>query len=66
MGMKNGYNRKIIIWWRFFLQEYDHPHILLQNSYSQFTSLVRETGPGMYDQLVKVAKQSYVKKYRET
>ncbi|KYN05541.1 Multidrug resistance-associated protein 4 [Cyphomyrmex costatus] len=28
------------------LQEYDHPHILLKNSYSQFTSLVKETGPG--------------------
>ena len=48
------------------LQEYDHPHILLKNSYNQFTSLVRETGPGMYDQLVKVAKQAYVDKYGET
>jgi len=49
-----------------FLQEYDHPHMLLKNSYSQFTSLVKETGPGMYDQLVKVAKKAYVDKHGET
>lgn len=46
-----------------FFQEYDHPHILLQNSYSHFTSLVKETDYAIYDQLVKLAKQSYVAKH---
>ncbi|EZA62696.1 putative multidrug resistance-associated protein, partial [Ooceraea biroi] len=45
--------------------EFDHPHMLLQNRWSQFTSLVRETGPGMYEQLVKVAKQAYADKHEE-
>ncbi|XP_076290649.1 ATP-binding cassette sub-family C member 4 isoform X2 [Lasioglossum baleicum] len=45
--------------------EYDHPHILLQNSYSQFTSLVKETDRAMYDQLVKIARQAYVAKHGE-
>ncbi|XP_072762870.1 ATP-binding cassette sub-family C member 4 [Anoplolepis gracilipes] len=57
---------KVLVMDKGRMAEYDHPHILLQNSYSQFTSLVKETGPGMYDQLVKVAKQSYVNKYGET
>lgn len=57
---------KVLVMDKGRMAEYDHPHILLQNSYSQFTSLVRETGPGMYDQLLKVAKQSYVNKYGET
>ncbi|XP_039312865.1 probable multidrug resistance-associated protein lethal(2)03659 isoform X2 [Solenopsis invicta] len=57
---------KVLVMDKGYLIEYDHPHILLKNSYSQFTSLVKETGPGMYDQLAKVAKQSYVQKYRET
>lgn len=49
-----------------FVQEYDHPYVLLQNNYSQFTSLVKETGRAMHDQLVKIAKQSYYDKYEET
>ncbi|KAL0104953.1 hypothetical protein PUN28_016533 [Cardiocondyla obscurior] len=57
---------KVLVMDKGRMSEYDHPHILLKNSYSQFTSLVRETGPGMYDQLVKVAKQAYVNKYGET
>ncbi|XP_029164699.1 probable multidrug resistance-associated protein lethal(2)03659 [Nylanderia fulva] len=56
---------KVLVMDKGRMTEYDHPHILLQNGYSQFTSLVRETGPGMYDQLVKVAKQSYLDKYGE-
>ncbi|XP_076648329.1 ATP-binding cassette sub-family C member 4 [Halictus rubicundus] len=47
------------------MAEYDHPHILLQNSYSQFTSLVKETDRAMYDQLVKIARQAYVAKHGE-
>ncbi|XP_025156981.1 multidrug resistance-associated protein 4-like isoform X2 [Harpegnathos saltator] len=44
--------------------EYDHPHILLQNSHSQFTSLAKKSN--LYEQLVKVAKQSYIDKNGET
>lgn len=57
---------KVLVMGKGRMAEYDHPHILLQNSYSQFTSLVRETGPGMCDQLIKIAKQSYLNKYGET
>ncbi|KAK2578493.1 hypothetical protein KPH14_002054 [Odynerus spinipes] len=56
---------KVLVMDKGRMAEYDHPHILLQNSYSQFTSLVKETGRVMYDQLVKVAKQSYINKYGE-
>ncbi|XP_018045577.1 PREDICTED: multidrug resistance-associated protein 4-like [Atta colombica] len=57
---------KVLVMDKGHMAEYDHPHILLKNSYNQFTSLVKETGPGMYDQLIKVAKQAYVDKYGET
>lgn len=57
---------KVLVMDKGRMAEYDHPHILLQNRYSQFTSLVKETGPGMYDQLVKIAKQAYINKYGET
>lgn len=57
---------KVLVMDKGRMAEYNHPHILLKNSYSQFTSLVKETGPGMYEQLVKVAKQSYINKYGKT
>ncbi|XP_039312863.1 multidrug resistance-associated protein 4 isoform X2 [Solenopsis invicta] len=57
---------KVLVMDKGRLAEYDHPHMLLKNSYSQFTSLVRETGPGMHDQLAKIAKESYVHKYGGT
>ncbi|XP_036143538.1 multidrug resistance-associated protein 4 [Monomorium pharaonis] len=57
---------KVLVMDKGYMAEYDHPYILLQNNYSQFTSLVRETGPGMYDQLTKIAKQAYINKYGET
>ncbi|KAL6254635.1 hypothetical protein P5V15_013942 [Pogonomyrmex californicus] len=57
---------KVLVMDKGRMVEYDHPHLLLQNSYSQFTSLVKETGPGMYDQLAKVAKQAYLNKYGGT
>ncbi|XP_011301174.1 probable multidrug resistance-associated protein lethal(2)03659 [Fopius arisanus] len=41
------------------LAEYDHPYLLLQNERGQFTSLVRETGRAMHEQLFKVAKKAY-------
>ncbi|XP_014467770.1 PREDICTED: multidrug resistance-associated protein 4-like [Dinoponera quadriceps] len=57
---------KVLVMDKGRLTEYDHPHILLQNSHSQFTSLVKETGRAMFDQLVKIARQSYFDKYGET
>lgn len=56
---------KVLVMEKGRMAEYDHPHVLLQNNYSQFTSLVKETGRVMYDQLIKVAKQSYINKYGE-
>lgn len=41
------------------VQEFDHPYILLQNPEGQFTSLVKETGRAMHEQLLKVAKRAY-------
>uniref|UniRef100_V9IK14 Multidrug resistance-associated protein 9 n=2 Tax=Apis cerana TaxID=7461 RepID=V9IK14_APICE len=56
---------KVLVMDKGRMAEFDHPYILLQNSYSQFKSLVKETDRAMYDQLVKVAKQSYIAKYGE-
>ncbi|XP_076168369.1 ATP-binding cassette sub-family C member 4 [Ptiloglossa arizonensis] len=56
---------KVLVMDKGRMAEYDHPHILLQNNYSHFTSLVKETDRSMYDQLVRVAKQSYIAKYGE-
>ncbi|KAG7207749.1 hypothetical protein KM043_009361 [Ampulex compressa] len=56
---------KVLVMDKGRMAEYDHPHILLQNNYSQFTSLVKETGRAMYDQLVKIAKQSYIAQHGE-
>ncbi|XP_012339560.1 multidrug resistance-associated protein 4 [Apis florea] len=56
---------KVLVMDKGRMAEFDHPYILLQNSYSQFKSLVKETDRSMYDQLVKVAKQSYIAKYGE-
>ncbi|XP_011635936.1 probable multidrug resistance-associated protein lethal(2)03659 isoform X3 [Pogonomyrmex barbatus] len=57
---------KVLVMDKGHMAEYDHPHLLLQNSHSQFTLLVKETGPDMYDQLTKVAKQAYLNKYKGT
>ncbi|XP_053982539.1 ATP-binding cassette subfamily C member 4-like isoform X2 [Hylaeus volcanicus] len=56
---------KVLVMDKGRMAEYDHPHILLQNSYSQFTSLVMQTDRGMYDQLLRIAKQCYIAKYGE-
>ncbi|XP_051158203.1 ATP-binding cassette sub-family C member 4-like [Leptopilina boulardi] len=48
------------------MAEFDHPHILLQNQHGQFTSLVRETGRAMFEQLSKVAELTYLTKHKET
>ncbi|XP_032678119.1 multidrug resistance-associated protein 4-like [Odontomachus brunneus] len=55
---------KVLVMDKGYVAEYDHPHVLLQNNHGKFTSLVRETNT--YDQLVKVAKQSYIEKYGKT
>lgn len=39
--------------------EFDHPHILLQNTKGHFTRMVGETGPSMVAQLKKIAKENY-------
>ncbi|XP_031835587.1 putative multidrug resistance-associated protein lethal(2)03659 isoform X2 [Nomia melanderi] len=56
---------KVLVMDKGRMAEYDHPHVLLQNSHSHFTSLVKETDRSMYDQLVKIARQSYIAKYGE-
>lgn len=56
-------SNKVLVMDKGRMAEYDHPHILLQNNYSQFKSLVKESDRAMYDQLVKVAKQSYISIY---
>lgn len=38
------------------LQEFDIPHILLQNSNGIFTDMVKKTGPGTSEALRKIAK----------
>ncbi|XP_076295432.1 ATP-binding cassette sub-family C member 4 isoform X2 [Lasioglossum baleicum] len=39
--------------------EFDHPHILLQNERGHFTSMLKETGRLMFEQLGKVAEKAY-------
>ncbi|XP_043465526.1 ATP-binding cassette sub-family C member 4-like [Leptopilina heterotoma] len=56
---------KVLVMDRGRMAEFDHPHILLQNQYGQFTSLVRETGRAMFDQLCKVAERAYLSKHED-
>ncbi|XP_043529381.1 ATP-binding cassette sub-family C member 4-like [Frieseomelitta varia] len=56
---------KVLVMDKGRMTEFDHPHILLQNSYSQFKSLVKETDRAIYDQLVKIARQSYIARHGE-
>ncbi|KAK9297340.1 hypothetical protein QLX08_008913 [Tetragonisca angustula] len=56
---------KVLVMDKGRMAEFDHPHILLQNSYSQFKSLVKETDRAIYDQLVKIARQSYIARHGE-
>lgn len=41
------------------LQEFDHPHILLQNENGYLSKMVHETGSTMIEALRNVAKQNY-------
>lgn len=54
---------KVLVMDKGRLTEFDHPYLLLQNEYSQFTSMVKETGRAMFDQLLKVAKRAYESKH---
>lgn len=45
------------------LIEFDHPHILLQNTNSKFAKMVSDTGRSTSDQLKKIAKNCYEKKF---
>ncbi|KAK1124888.1 hypothetical protein K0M31_006238 [Melipona bicolor] len=56
---------KVLVMDKGRMAEFDHPHILLQDSYSQFKSLVKETDRAIYDQLVKIARQSYIARHGE-
>ncbi|XP_076166864.1 ATP-binding cassette sub-family C member 4 [Ptiloglossa arizonensis] len=46
--------------------EFDHPYILLQNEQGHFTSMVKETGKIMFEQLKKVAEQAYNDNYKDS
>ncbi|XP_033327648.2 ATP-binding cassette sub-family C member 4 isoform X2 [Megalopta genalis] len=39
--------------------EFEHPHVLLQDAEGHFTSMLKETGKLMFDQLSKVAEKAY-------
>ncbi|XP_012274704.1 probable multidrug resistance-associated protein lethal(2)03659 [Orussus abietinus] len=57
---------KVLVMDKGRIAEFDHPYALLQDSYSNFNSMVRETGRAMYDQLVRVAKQAYLAKNKDS
>lgn len=59
---KNDFQWQLKNKWSTF-QEYDHPHVLLEDKDSAFTSMVKETGSAMHDQLARVAKKAYMDKY---
>lgn len=41
----------------FYLQEFDHPHILLQNRQGYLYNMVQQTGHSMADTLMKIAEK---------
>lgn len=41
--------------------EFDHPHLLLQNTNGVFYKMVAEAGKSLSDQLRKIARESYQK-----
>lgn len=46
--------------------EFDHPHILLENSSGYFSHMVGETGNELEKKLRKIAEDDYNKKYFTT
>ncbi|XP_058800223.1 ATP-binding cassette sub-family C member 4-like [Phymastichus coffea] len=57
---------KVLVMDKGRLVEFDHPHILLQNHHGPFSSLVKETGRAMFEQLWKVARDDYVTKHGDS
>lgn len=57
---------KVLVMEKGRMVEFDHPYILLENDFGQFTSLVKETGCAMTEQLTHIAKQAYKSKYDST
>ncbi|KAJ8674819.1 hypothetical protein QAD02_010605 [Eretmocerus hayati] len=45
--------------------ECDHPHVLLQDCSGQFSSLVKESGRVIYEQLCETAREAYLVKYND-
>ncbi|CAD6221999.1 GSCOCT00005266001.2-RA-CDS [Cotesia congregata] len=50
---------KVLVMDKGRMVEFDHPCILLKNDHGHFTSLVKQTGRAMTDQLMRIAKQAY-------
>ncbi|XP_015184437.1 PREDICTED: probable multidrug resistance-associated protein lethal(2)03659 isoform X3 [Polistes dominula] len=46
--------------------EFDHPHILLQNSKGYLSSMVQETGQVMAEALTAIARDNYTSRYTST
>lgn len=44
------------------MEEFNHPHVLLQNPNSRFAKMVADTGKYMSEQLKKVARDCYQRK----
>ncbi|XP_034942268.1 probable multidrug resistance-associated protein lethal(2)03659 isoform X2 [Chelonus insularis] len=53
---------KVLVMEKGRMVEFDHPYILLKNDFGHFTSLVKETGRAMTEQLTRIAKQAYENK----
>ncbi|XP_014299326.1 ATP-binding cassette sub-family C member 4 isoform X1 [Microplitis demolitor] len=50
---------KVLVMEKGRMVEFDHPYVLLKNDHGHFTSLVKQTGRAMTDQLIRIAKQAY-------
>lgn len=46
--------------------EFDHPHVLMQNSEGSFSTLVNQTGRAMAENLQTVAAENFKNRTRET
>lgn len=44
---------------QFRKQEFDHPHLLLQNPDGYFTKMVQQTGHSSAEQLIRIAEYAY-------
>ncbi|KAG5892174.1 hypothetical protein JTB14_026412 [Gonioctena quinquepunctata] len=53
---------KILVMNQGYIEEYNHPHVLLQNEKGLLRSLVDSTGPTISKNLQSIAKENYLKK----